>query len=116
MPKFQRISLLGSDELFRPTKLDSDDDLSRPAPRPAPAPADAIAGQRQAPLPPAPTPAPLTSDRAYHRLHLSEHQIRQLIDGVQRMKYPHHAKLEKPSIEEFEQLEALRSVLLDALE
>ena len=54
---------------------------------------------------------------ALYRLQLSEHQVRQLVEGVQRMKYPHQVKPDqKPSIEEFEALEDLRNALLDAIE
>jgi hypothetical protein len=52
-----------------------------------------------------------------HRLQLTEGQIKILLEGVQRMKYPaqvHAAS--KPSIEEFEALEQLRNTLFDALD
>jgi hypothetical protein len=65
----------------------------------------------------APAPAPLARDRAVYRLQLTEPQVRHLIEGVQRMKYPHQVKPDqKPSIEEFEALEDLRNTLLDAIE
>jgi hypothetical protein len=47
---------------------------------------------------------------------LSEDQVRELIDAVQKIKYPHTLKnTAKLSMEEFERLEALRQVLLDGL-
>ena len=148
MPKFQRVSLVGSDELFRPTKVEPDAPVQEveeaappaeappaavapapqtgPAPSPA-APADMFSG-RTAPAPPPPAapqptlqrppaPAPLSRENSHHRLTLTEGQIRVLVDAVQRMKYPHAVSANsKPSIDEFEHLEALRNQLLDALE
>ena len=116
MPKFNRISLVGSEELFRPTRVESDEE-SAPS---EPAPADGLAGhvgKSQAPSPSYPAPAPLARERAQHRLQLSEAQIKILLEGVQRMKYPSqvHAT-SKPSIEEFEALEQLRNTLFDALD
>lgn len=114
MPKFNRISLVGSEELFRPTRVESDDTAAEPAP------ADGLAGHvgnTAAPSPSYPEPAPLARERAVHRLQLTEGQIKILLEGVQRMKYPtqvHAAS--KPSIEEFEALEQLRNTLFDALD
>jgi hypothetical protein len=118
MPKFNRISLVGSEELFRPTRVETDDEAA-PDER---APADSLAGhvgQSPAPSPSyaAPTPAPLARERAVYRLQLTEAQIKVLLESVQRMKYPAqvHA-VSKPSIEEFEALEQLRNTLFDALD
>jgi hypothetical protein len=118
MPKFNRISLVGSEELFRPTRVESEE--TTPV---EPAPADSLAGhagQRPAPEPSYPTPAapaPLARERAVYRLQLTESQIKVLLESVQRMKYPAqvHAS-SKPSIEEFEALEQLRNTLFDALD
>ncbi len=115
MPKFNRISLVGSEELFRPTRVEGDEDTAA-----EPAPADGLAGHvgaTAAPSPSYPEPAPLARERAVHRLQLTEGQIKILLEGVQRMKYPtqvHAAS--KPSIEEFEALEQLRNTLFDALD
>lgn len=110
MPKFNRISLSGSDELFRPTRVEEE-----PAAVEA-APADTFAGRAVQP-PLAPTPAPLARERNYVRLQLTEDQLQVLVDAVQRMKYPHMAAAaHQPSVEEFEALEALRTILLEALE
>jgi hypothetical protein len=121
MPKFQRVSLLGSEELFRPTKVENDAQPEEPLVQEV-SPADSFSG-RVVPAPisvePAAGPPPLAQERYVHRLHLTEGQVRTLIDGIQRMKYPGQVRPGhegKPSIEEFEQLEALRNLLLDALE
>jgi hypothetical protein len=119
MPKFQRVSLLGSEELFRPTKVEEASAPDEPLVQEV-APADSFSGRTipAAPPPaPIPSPPPLAQERYVHRLHLTASQVRTLIEGVQRMKYPHQVRNEgKPSIEEFEELEALRNLLLDSLE
>ncbi|MFY9613812.1 MAG: hypothetical protein WAT58_00285 [Candidatus Dormiibacterota bacterium] len=112
MPKFNRISLQGSEELFRPTAVPDDD--AEPL-----LPADhytAHTGRTIQP-PRAPQRAPLSSERRYIRLQLTEGQVQELVEAVQRMKYPHMAAAaQQPSMEEFEALETLRNVLLDNLE
>ena len=110
MPKFNRVSLMGSEELFRPTKVE-------PAPEPV-SPADEMSGRQQAPapaLPPVPQPAPLSRDRQSYRVQLTEGQVKLLIEAVQRMKYPQQVHETKPSIESFEELEDLRNHLWDAI-
>lgn len=116
MPKFNRVSLVGSEELFRPTRVEAQgetDSVER-------APADNLAGhlgRRPAPTPTYPAPAPLARERAVYRLQLSESQLKMLLESVQRMKYPAHVHASsKPSIEEFEALEQLRNTLFDALD
>ena len=118
MPKFNRISLVGSEELFRPTRVEAEEQTTPVEP----APADRLAGhegQNPAPSPsyPALDPTPLARERAVYRLQLAESQIKVLLESVQRMKYPAqvHASA-KPSIEEFEALEQLRNILFDALD
>jgi hypothetical protein len=108
MPKFNRVSLMGSEELFRPTKAE---------PEPV-APADEMSGRQPAPepaLPAAPHPAPLARERQGYRINLTEGQIKLLIEAVQRMKYPQQVHESKPSIESFEELEDLRNHLWDAI-
>lgn len=111
MPKFNRVSLMGSDELFRPTKVEAD-----PV-----APADEMSGRQPAPasappaVPPVPQPAPLTRERQAYRIQLTEGQVKLLIEAVQRMKYPQQVHETKPSIESFEELEDLRTHLWDAI-
>jgi hypothetical protein len=118
MPKFNRISLVGSEELFRPTHVEAEEETTPVEP----APADGLAGHfghNPAPSPsyPALDPTPLARERAVYRLQLTESQVKVLLESVQRMKYPAqvHAGT-KPSMEEFEALEQLRNTLLDALD
>ena len=110
MPKFNRVSLVGSEELFRPTKVE---------PEPAEvSPAEALGGRKPDPvpnLPPAPSPAPLSRERQTYRVNLTEGQVKLLIDAVQRMKYPQQTHETKPSIEAFEELDDLRNHLWDAI-
>jgi len=111
MPKFNRVSLIGSEELFRPTKVEAD------PPVPV-APADELSGRVPEPLPvPAPVhqPAPLARDRQTYRVNLTEGQVKLLIEAVQRMKYPQQTHESKPSIEDFEELDDLRNHLWDAI-
>ena len=109
MPKFNRVSLMGSEELFRPTRVE-------PEPAAPVAPADELSGRQPEPaLPPAPQPAPLTRDRQSYRINLTEGQVKLLIEAVQRMKYPQQVHESKPSIESFEELEDLRNHLWDAI-
>jgi hypothetical protein len=119
MPKFNRISLVGSEELFRPTRVEVEEDTSEPVEA---APADTFAGHQGASPPPSPAypitaPAPVARERGLYRVQLSEAQIKSLLEAVQRMKYPGQAHAgSKPSIEEFEALDQLRGALLDALD
>ncbi|GAC1331198.1 MAG: hypothetical protein NVSMB17_09100 [Candidatus Dormibacteria bacterium] len=110
MPKFNRVSLIGSEELFRPTKVEA-----QPAPV---APADELSGRVPEPQPapaPAAQPAPLARERQTYRVNLTEGQVKLLIEAVQRMKYPHQTHESKPSIEDFEELDDLRNHLWDAI-
>ncbi len=115
MPRFNRVSLAGSEELFRPTgpvseEPDGEEEMVQEVP-----PADILAGRSPVPRPVA-APVPLTRERAVYRLQLSEGQVKTLIEALQHMKYPHRYKPDtKPSIEEHEALEALRNELLDAI-
>jgi hypothetical protein len=113
MPKFNRVSLIGSEELFRPTRVEPD---TAPAPV---SPADELSGRQPepvaAPPPPASHPAPLARDRHTFRVNLTEGQVKLLIEAVQRMKYPQQAHESKPSIEDFEELDDLRNHLWDAI-
>jgi len=107
MPKFNRVSLMGSDELFRPTRAE-------PEPAAPVAPADGLSG-RQPESPGPATPAPLSRDHQSYRINLTEGQIKLLIEAVQRMKYPQQVHESKPSIENFEELDDLRNHLWDAI-
>jgi hypothetical protein len=116
MPKFNRISLVGSEELFRPTRVEHDDDSPVEE-----APADVLAGHERHPVAPnpvypTPAPAPLSREQAAYRLQLTEGQLKILLEAVQRMKYPAQIHgTSKPSVEEFEALEELRNTLFDVL-
>jgi len=92
---FRRAHLRGSEELFRPTQ--------GPGPGLAAAEAHVIT---EAPPPP----------RAEGRLlRLTDEEISQIAAALQRLKFPGQARLSKPSIAEFEQLEELRQKLLAVL-
>jgi hypothetical protein len=98
---FKRVSLTGSAELFRDTSR-APEILAETDPEPGPAPI------HQLPVPEQETPT--------FGFSLTEDQVRELIDAVQKIKYPHTLKnTAKLSMEEFERLEALRQVLLDGL-
>lgn len=119
MPKFNRISLAGSDELFRPTKVEPEEAAGPVGSQPQDdAPAERLSGRAvQPPRTSLPARAPLSKERAYVRVQLNEDQVQVLIDAVQRMKYPHMAAAaHQPSMDEFEALEALRGVLQDSIE
>jgi hypothetical protein len=90
---FRRAQLRGSEELFRPTQADAAG--AAPTARPVEAP------------PPA---------RGEGRLvRLTDEEIAQLADALQKLKFPASARPVKPSIAEFEQLEELRQKLLSAV-
>lgn len=98
---FKRVSLTGSAELFRDTQR-APEILAETDPEPGPAPIHQLpVAQEEAPT---------------YAYRLTEDQVRELIDAVQKIKYPHTVKsAAKLSMEEFERLEALRQVLLDGL-
>jgi hypothetical protein len=99
---FKRVSLTGSAELFRDTSR-APEILAETDPEPGPAPIHQL---------PVAAPEP-TPTYAYN---LTEVEVRELIDAVQKIKYPHTVKsAAKLSMEEFERLEALRQLLLDGL-
>ena len=103
---FKRVSLTGSAELFRETKGITDpilEDESQPQPEPAGEPV------RLHRLPPRALGAPR------YPYNLSEVQVQTLADALQKIKYPHTMRSHRPSMEEFESLEALRQILLDGL-
>ena len=95
MKGFRRAQLRGSEELFRST----DDDTS---PKQEMMAVDVPADVRPVPASPAPD---LRSVR------LTNDEIELLADAVQHLKFPHQPG-GRPSMERFEQLEALRHKLL----
>ena len=112
---FKRVSLTGSAELFKETTGITDPILEeKPEPvaplRPVPLPEPVGEQARVHQLPRRPDATP------YFQVSLTEPQLQTLIEAVQRIKYPHASRsTAKPSMEEFERLEALRQVLLDSL-
>ncbi|HEY8736966.1 MAG TPA: hypothetical protein VIO62_07965 [Candidatus Dormibacteraeota bacterium] len=97
---FKRVSLTGSAELFRDTSR-APEILAETDPEPG-------AAIHHLPVIQEPIPT--------YGYNLTEDQVRELIDAVQKIKYPHTLKnTAKLSMEEFERLEALRQALLDGL-
>ena len=88
MPNFKRVSLVGSEELFRPTRpqvvAETDDVIKEAVDRPA--------RGREAVL---------------KTLNFTEEEIGLLIDAVQVAKYPDRAR-PKPPLDKFDALDALR--------
>lgn len=99
MKGFRRAQLRGSDELFRAT-----DDNGAQQELIA---AVDVPSARVSAVPAAPRPD-LRSVRLTHD------EIQVLADAIQHLKFPHQAA-GRPSVERFEELEALRHKLLDAL-
>ena len=92
MSKFKRVSLAGSEELFRPTRPkvleDTDDVISEAVDRPVPA----------------PEPVHL------NRLALTDAELQLLLEAIQAAKYPEQ-KRAKPSLDKFQRLDALKETL-----
>ncbi|HYM51011.1 MAG TPA: hypothetical protein VET65_10645 [Candidatus Limnocylindrales bacterium] len=102
---FKRVSLTGSGELFRETKGITDPILEEESPTASPSSEPVRLHQ----LPPRALGTP------QYTYGLTEVQVQTLIDALQKVKYPHTLRSVRPSMEEFERLEALRQVLLDGL-
>lgn len=89
MSKFKRVSLVGSEELFRPTRpelvREPTDEAIKEVLRPAP-------------------------EKPPVRVDLTEAEISLLLDAVQIAKYPDKTR-PKPSLDKFERLDALRAKL-----
>jgi hypothetical protein len=96
MPGFRRVQLRGSDELFR----DTDEPTTVEAPEPSPS-------QAVHPVPSAPS-------HDYRSVRLSTEEVEILADAVQRLKFP-AKQSPRPSIGDFERLEALRQKLLQTI-
>jgi ribonuclease D len=88
MSKFKRVSLVGSEELFRPT-------------RPEVLEEDVIADVLD---------QPPRADEQLHRLNLTSGEVDLLVEAVQLAKYPDKAR-PKPPLEKFERLDALKTKL-----
>jgi len=104
---FKRISLAGSDELFRPTQREEEE---------VPAAVEHPSLSR-AEVTPLPNLSAQPQEKVYYQYAFTEEQVHTLIDALQKLKYPHLIKqTTKLSMDEFERLDALRIVLLDGLE
>jgi hypothetical protein len=88
MPNFKRVSLAGSEELFRPTRpqvvADTDGVIKETVDRPARA-----------------------KEVVFKTLNFTSEEIELLIDAVQVAKYPDRAR-PKPPLDKFDALDALR--------
>jgi hypothetical protein len=97
MKGFRRAQLRGSEELFRPT----DDTEPRQEVMAVAVPAEVRT-------------VPAAPDPSQRSVRLSDIEIEVLADAVQHLKFPHQQS-GRPSMERFEQLEALRQKLLSNL-
>ena len=93
MSKFKRVSLAGSEELFRPTRPklldDTDDVISEAVERPAPREREEV---------------PMI------RLAVTEAELQLLLESIQAAKYPDQ-KRAKPSLDKFQRLDSLKEKL-----
>lgn len=94
MPGFRRVQLRGSDELFRSTDATADTPPELPAP--------------------AVHPVPAAPGHEVRSVRLSTEEVEILADAVQHLKFPGRPPA-RPSIGDFERLEALRQKLLGTL-
>jgi hypothetical protein len=89
MPNFKRVSLVGSEELFRPTRpeliTDTDDVIKEAVDRP---------GTR-------------VKEVVYKTMNFTEEEVELLLDAVQTAKYPDRPRA-KPPLDKFDALDALR--------
>lgn len=88
MTTFKRVSLAGSEELFRPTRpqvvSDTDDVIREAVDRPA-----------------------KVKEVVYRTLQFTEEEIALLLEAIQTAKYPDRARA-KPALDKFDYLDALR--------
>lgn len=85
---FKRVSLLGSEELFRPTRpevVETDDTIAEVVDR-------------------------KPTERHYRTVHLTPDEVELLLDAIQTAKYPERAR-PKPSLDRHQRLDALRDKL-----
>jgi hypothetical protein len=89
MSKFKRVSLVGSEELFRPTRPEvvgeTDDVITEVLDRKPP------------------------TEKLLRTIHLTPDEVELLLESVQVAKYPD--KVRKPSLDKFERLDAIRDKL-----
>jgi hypothetical protein len=96
MPTFKRVSLAGSEELFRPTRpqvvTDTDEVIK-----------DAVG--RNTPV----------KEVVYRTLNFNPEEIELLLEAIQAAKYPDRPK-PKPALDKFDSLDALRIKVQGAVE
>ncbi len=96
MPNFKRVSLAGSEELFRPTRPqvveDTDDVIKGAVDRPG-----------------------RVAEVALKTLNFTPEELELLLDAVQIAKYPDRARA-KPQLDKFDALDALRLKLQAVVE
>jgi hypothetical protein len=89
MPNFKRVSLVGSEELFRPTRpqviSDTDDVIKETVDR----------------------PGRVKDEIVYKTMNFTLEEIELLLDAVQVAKYPDRPR-PKPALDRFDALDALR--------
>ncbi|MGH7765598.1 MAG: hypothetical protein ACREOM_14395 [Candidatus Dormibacteraceae bacterium] len=88
MPTFKRVSLAGSEELFRPTRpqvvTDTDEVIRSAVDRPAP-----------------------PKEVVYRTLNFTPEEIELLLEAIQTAKYPDRVRA-KPALDKFDSLDGLR--------
>ena len=88
MTTFKRVSLAGSEELFRPTRpqvvTDTDDVIREAVDRPS-----------------------KVKEVIYRTLHFTSEEIELLLESIQTAKYPDRPRA-KPALDKFDSLDALR--------
>lgn len=96
MPNFKRVSLVGSEELFRPTRpqvvTGTDDVIKEHVDRPG---------------------AKAAKEVVYKTLNFTEEEIELLLEAVQVAKYPDRVRA-KPQLDKFDALDALRLKIQEA--
>ena len=98
MPNFKRVSLMGSEELFRPTRpqvVEDTDDVIKET-------VDRLGGGK-------------SKEVVYRTLNFTPDEIELLIEAVQIAKYPDRARA-KPQLDKFDALDALRQKIAPAAE
>jgi len=90
---FKRVSLVGSEELFRPTKPNSED-------------TDEVISEVVDRRP------PQEADKLLKTVHLSPEEVDLMLEAIQVAKYPDRPR-PKPSLDKHERLDRLRGKLQD---
>jgi hypothetical protein len=104
MPGFRRAQLRGSDELFRPT--DSE-------PTQATQEEIEVGVNGVSPGITAVSPVPNAPAHGHRSVRLDVADIEMILEGLQQLKYPKTQP--RPSVEDFERIEALRKLLLQQI-